>query len=214
MIKGLYDKVELFLSKHNTEEFFQAFPERKKPFLYETNYLLTWRAKKAVMLLKEKYGGKTQLRLMLFLLWSTVVIIVTTIIFSALGTLGVIKRIIEQASNFYVFVCSIVAFAVAVVPSARLVYLTVINSETSRGDSIMQGAASIKDSIGFLQSVGKNDTSLEQLTIYASLSATYEYLLFTALELADLFDFLKQYQKVIMTSLFFNLLVYVNLIFY
>jgi hypothetical protein len=162
MIKVLYDKVELFLSKHNTEEFFQAFPERKKPFLYDTNYLLTWRAKKAVMLLKEKYG-KTQLRLMLFLLWSTVVIIVTTIIFSALGTLSVIKRIIEHASNFYVFVSSIVALAIAVVPSARLVYLTVINSETSRGDSIMQGAASIKDSIGFLQSVGKHDTSLVQL---------------------------------------------------
>lgn len=163
MIKNLYDKVELFLSKHNTEEFFQAFPERKKPFMYETNYLLTWRAKKAVKLLTEKYGGKTQLRLMLFLLLSTAVIVVMAIIFRALGTLGSIDGIIKQASNLYVFVSSIVAFVVAVVPSVRLVYLTVINSETSRGDAILQGAASIKDSIGFLQSVGKNYATLEQL---------------------------------------------------
>ena len=165
MIKDLYDKVELFLSKHNTEEFFQAFPERRKPFLYQINYLIIWRAKKAVKLLTEKYGGKTQLRLMLFLLLLTVVIIVLAIIFRALGTLGVIDRIIKQASNLYIFGSSIVAFVVAVVPSIRLVYLTVIDSETSRGDAIMQGAASIKDSIGFLQSVGKNYATLEQLTV-------------------------------------------------
>lgn len=155
MIKDLYDKVELFLSKHNTEEFFQAFPERKKPFLYHTNCLSTWRAKKAVKLLTEKYGGKTQLRLMLFLLLLTMIIIVMAIIFRALGTLEYINQIIKQVSNLYVFVSSIVAFVVALVQSARLVYLTLINSDTSRGDAIMQGAASIKDSIGFLQSVGK-----------------------------------------------------------
>ena len=164
MIKVLYDKVELFLSKHNTEEFFQAFPERRKPFLYQINYLIIWRAKKAVKLLTEKYGGKTQLRLMLFLLLLTVVIVVIAIIFRTLGTLGVIDRIIKQASNLYILGSSIVAFVVAVVPSVRLVYLTVINSETSRGDAIMQGAASIKDSIGFLQSVGKNYAMLVHLT--------------------------------------------------
>jgi hypothetical protein len=54
MIKDLYDKVELFLSKHNTEEFFQAFPDRRKPFLYQINYLLIWRAMKAVKLLTVK----------------------------------------------------------------------------------------------------------------------------------------------------------------
>jgi hypothetical protein len=161
IIKDLYDKVELFLSKHNTEEFFLAFPERKKPFLYQTNYLLIWRAKKAVKLLTEKYGGKTQLRLMLSLLLLTVVFIGMATILRALGTLGDIDQIIKQASDINVFVSSIVALIVAVVPSARLVYLTVINSETSRGDTIMQGAASIKDSIGFMQTVGKNSVKLE-----------------------------------------------------
>jgi hypothetical protein len=161
IIKDLYDKVELFLSKHNTEEFFLAFPERKKPFLYQTNYLLIWRAKKAVKLLTEKYGGKTQLRLMLSLLLLTVVFIGMATILRALGTLGDIDQIIKQASDINVFVSSIVALIVAVVPSARLVYLTVINSETSRGDAIMQGAASIKDSIGFMQTVGKNSVKLE-----------------------------------------------------
>jgi len=149
------------------------------------------------------------LRLKLFLLLLTVVIVVMAIIFRALGTLGVIDRIIKQASNLYIFGSSIVAFVVAVVPSIRLVYLTVINSETSRGDAIIQGAASIKDSIGFLQSVGKNYTTLEQLTVY--LSKTFEYVFFTAVELEDLFEFLKYYQKVIMIFfLFFNLWLYIN----
>ena len=165
MIKVLYDKVELFLSKHNTEEFFQAFPERRRPFLYRTNYFLIWRAKNAVKLLTKKYGGKTQLRLMLFVLLLTVVFIGMATILRALGTLGDIDQIMKQASDINVFVSSIVALVVAIVPSSRLVYLTVINSETSRGDAIMQGAASIKDSIGFLQSVGKNYAMLELITV-------------------------------------------------
>ena len=166
MIKVLYDKVELFLSKHNTEEFFQAFPERKKPFLYQINYLIIWRAKKAVKLLTEKYGGKILLRLMLLLLFFTLVFIVMAIIFLALWkvTLDDIEKNLQQASNLSIFVTSIVTFVVAVVNSVHLVYLTVINSETSRGDAIMQGAASIKDSIGFLQSVGKNYAILVHLS--------------------------------------------------
>jgi hypothetical protein len=163
MIKDLYDKVELFLSKHYSEEFFQAFPDRRKPFLYQINYLLIWRAKKAVKLLTEKYGGKTQLRLMLFLLllllFFTLVFILKAIIFLAQCkfTLDDIEKFLQQFSVLSVFCYSIVTYVVAVVvPYVRLVYLTVINSVTSRGDAIMQGAASIKDSIGFLQSVGKN----------------------------------------------------------
>jgi len=35
------------------------------------------------------------------------------------------------------------------------VYLTAVNTGTSRGDAILAEAVSIKDSIGFLQRVGK-----------------------------------------------------------
>jgi len=218
MIKDLYDKVELFLSKHNTEEFFQAFPERRKPFLYQKNYLIIRRARKAVMLLTKEYGGKILLRLMLFLLFLTAVmaiyLIVKAIIFlrQCTYTFDDIKKIVQQASDLSISVTSIVTLVLTVVvPYVRLFCLTVINNLTSRGDAIKQGAASIKDSIGFLQSVGKNDTSLQQLIVYATLSATFEYVFFTALELADLFEFLKLYQKVIMIFfLFFNSWLYIN----
>lgn len=154
IIKDLYDKVELFLSKHNSEQFFKAFPQRRKPFVFEKNYLLKWRVKKTIKLLTDKYGGKLQLRVMLFILLVTIVIFLLEIIFKITGTMNVIDWMITQASNLWVLASSIMGSVVAVVSSIRLIYFTLVNIETSRGDAIVDEAASLKDSLGFLQRVG------------------------------------------------------------
>lgn len=181
IIKDLYDKVELFLSKHNSEQFFQAYPERRKKLLFsrksvlEKNYLLEWRVKKAVKLLTEKYGGKTWLRLFLLLLVVLSFIVIITIVLllvgkkarrsfvnvmSKVGLIGTLLPLIEmllkkQIGDTIVYVSGIVAASVSVLTAIQLVYLTVVNTGTSRGDAILAEADSVKDSIGFLQRVGK-----------------------------------------------------------
>ena len=181
IIKDLYDKVELFLSKHNSEQFFQAYPEQRKKLIssrksvFEKNYLLEWRVQKAVKLLTEKYGGKTWLRLFLLLLVVLfLIVIISTVlllagkkarssfvnIMSNVGVIGTLLPLLEtllkkQIGDTIIYISGVITASVSVLTAIQLVYLTVVNTGTSRGDAILAEAVSIKDSIGFLQRVGK-----------------------------------------------------------
>ena len=64
LIRELYKKVELRLSKHNSEEYFTSHPNELRA--NSKDYLSKWRIQKAATLLVEKYGGINHLRVRLY----------------------------------------------------------------------------------------------------------------------------------------------------
>jgi hypothetical protein len=149
LIRELYKKVELRLSKHNSEEYF-TFRQKNVLRANSKDYLSKWRIQKAATLLVEKYGGMNHLRVRLYGFIAFVLGALMTSILSGLGYINIWTQVINEARQIWILVMSVAGVILAITPSLLFLYNTNQNAETSRGDVIYEEAKDLKDKIGFM----------------------------------------------------------------
>ena len=136
-----------------------AYGERNKKIGNGRDFKRTWRVKRAKKELIERFGLLYIRRVVAY----TVVfmfVLIALIVFEATGNLRVFTEIyasvVSSIDAAIGAIAGLVATVFAIVPSFKLAFASNQESSTSRGEVIFKKASTVKDQLGFLESVKRD----------------------------------------------------------